>query len=125
VKLLIDILRLKSMMTDMNGCRETKAGSGAATATHGCLLVLEMQGSDGEVSVTKVLTAVVVTALVVVVLIGGSRAWASGRGDAAAERHGMMPVVVVTAEMPRLVMPTVEVHAVRMLAMSGSDLRVF
>jgi hypothetical protein len=36
----------------------------------------------------------------------------------------MMPEVVVTADMPRLVMPTVEVQAVRAVAMSGSDLRV-
>jgi hypothetical protein len=30
----------------------------------------------------------------------------------------MMPEVVSTAEMPRLVMPTVEVHAFRTVAMS-------
>jgi hypothetical protein len=35
-----------------------------------------------------------------------------------------MPEVVVTAEMPRLVMATVEVRAVRTVALSGSDLRV-
>jgi hypothetical protein len=34
-----------------------------------------------------------------------------------------MPEVTVTAEMPRLVMPTVEVQAVRTIAMSGSSLR--
>jgi hypothetical protein len=33
---------------------------------------------------------------------------------------GMMPEVVSTAEMPRLVMPTVEVHAFRTVAMSFS-----
>jgi hypothetical protein len=125
VKLFIDILRLKDMMTDMNGCRKTKAGSGVPTAIHGCLQVSGRQRTNGEVSVTKVLTAVVAAALVIVVLIGGARAWASGRDNSAADRQGMMPVVTVSAEMPRLVMPTVEVHAVRMVAMSGSDLRVY
>jgi hypothetical protein len=125
VKLFIDILRLKSMMTGMNGCRKTKAGSGAATAIHGCLQISGRQVTNREVSVTKVMAAVVAVALVMVVLVGGAIAGASGRDNAAADRHGMMPVVTVTAEMPRLVMPTVEVHAVRMVAMSGSDLRVF
>ena len=37
-----------------------------------------------------------------------------------ANRQGLMPEVVVTAEMPRLVMPTVEVHAFRTVAMSTS-----
>jgi hypothetical protein len=38
---------------------------------------------------------------------------------------GMMPEVVVTAEKPRLVMPTVEVRASRTVATSGSELRAF
>jgi hypothetical protein len=39
--------------------------------------------------------------------------------------QGMMPLVTVTAEMPRLVMPTVEVVAVRTVAMGPSDLRAY
>jgi hypothetical protein len=37
---------------------------------------------------------------------------------------GLMPEVVVTAEMPRLVVDTVEVRAVRTVALEGSALRV-
>ena len=101
--------------------------------------------ANREVCVTKVLTAVVAAALVMVALVGGAALAVEGRlgtrsvprpghdpkssadfGHVPASRaQGMMPEVVVTAEMPRLVMPTVEVHAVRMVAMSGSDLRVF
>ena len=47
------------------------------------------------------------------------------QGRHGANRQGLMPEVTVTAEMPRLVMPTVDVHAVRMVAVSRSDLRVY
>jgi hypothetical protein len=94
-------------------------------AIQGCLQVRGRQVTNREVSVTKVMTAVVTVAMLAVVLVGGAIAGANGRERATADRYGMMPVVTVTAEMPRLVMPTVEVHAVRTVAMSESDLRVF
>jgi hypothetical protein len=113
------------MMTDMNGCHQTKSGADMARAIQGCLQVRGRQVTNREVSVTKVMTAVVTAAMLAVVLVGGAIAGANGRGRATADRYGMMPVVAVTAEMPRLVMPTVEVHAIRTVAMSESDLRVY
>jgi hypothetical protein len=113
------------MMTDMNGCHQTKSDSDAAMANQRCLQVRGRQVTNREVFVTKLMAAVVAVALMAVVLVGGAIAGASGRDHAAADRNGMMPVVTVSAEMPRLVMPTVEVHAVRMVAMSGSDLHVY
>ena len=73
----------------------------------------------------KVLAAGMAVVLVMAVLVGvAALAGASGRGSATADRQGMMPEVVVTAEMPRLVMPTVVVRAVRTVAMSGPGLPV-
>jgi hypothetical protein len=111
------------MMTDMNGCRKTKADMVAATATQGCLEVSGRKGPNQEVSVRKVLATVIAVAVVGVVLVGGALAGANSRVSSA-DRQGMMPEVTVTAEMPRLVMPTVEVYAVRTMAMSGSNLLV-
>ena len=71
----------------------------------------------------KVLSAGMAVALVTVLVVGAALAGANGRANATAGRQGLMPEVTVTAEMPRLVMPTVEVQAVRTVAMSGSDLR--
>jgi hypothetical protein len=90
----------------------------------------------------KVLAAVMAVVLVTVLVVGAALAGASGRKPGlgrdpkpqegfghvprptTADRQGLMPEVVVTAEMPRLVMATVEVRAVRTVALSGSDLRV-
>lgn len=72
----------------------------------------------------KVVAAVVAAVVVGVVLVGGALAGSHGRASATTNRYGMMPVVTVTAEMPRLVMPTVEVRAFRTLAMSGSGFNV-
>ena len=54
--------------------------------------------------------------MVAAVLVGGAMAGVKNENA----RTGMMPEVVSTAEMPRLVMPTVEVHAFRTVAMSTS-----
>ncbi len=70
----------------------------------------------------KLMAAVMATVVAGVVLVGGALAGSQGR--ATADWQGMMPEVTVTAEMPRLVMPTVEVVAVRAVAMTGSDLHV-
>ena len=72
----------------------------------------------------KVLATVVAAALVTVLLAGVALVRADVRGNATANRQGMMPEVVVTAEMPRIVMPTVEVRAFRTLAMNGASLNV-
>jgi hypothetical protein len=148
VKLFIDILRLNSMMTDMNGFRKTKAEKVAATMDHAYLGLSGRQGPNQEVYVMKVLATGVVAVLVMVLVVGAALAvegllgWSeiaeggqspalgapqSGTVPAISDMsraQGMMPEVVVTADMPRLVMPTVEVQAVRAVAMSGSDLRV-
>ena len=72
----------------------------------------------------KMLSAGVAAVLVSVLLVGAALAGANDRGNATASRQGLMPVVTVTAEMPRLVMPTVEVRGFRTVALSGSGLRV-
>ena len=74
---------------------------------------------------TKVLSTVMAAAVVVALFVGAALTAASAQGRPGANRQGLMPEVVSTAEMPRLVMPTVEVHAVRMVAMSGSNLHVY
>ena len=53
------------------------------------------------------------------------RAERSGGLSPVFARAGMMPEVVATAEMPRLVMPTVEVHALRTMAMSCTARNVY
>ncbi len=68
---------------------------------------------------------ILAAAIVVVLFVGSALTAANLQGRREASRQGLMPEVTVTAEMPRLVMPTVEVHAVRMVAMSGSDLHIY
>jgi hypothetical protein len=111
------------MMTGMNGFRKTKADMVAVTTDHAYLGLSGRQRPNQEVSVKKVLATVIAAVVVGVVLVGGALAGANSRVSSA-DRQGMMPLVTVTADMPRLVMPTVEVQAVRAVAMSGSDLRV-
>jgi hypothetical protein len=84
-----------------------------------------------EVSVMKKLSTVMAAALVValfaVALVVGGRLGTRSElaGNSVMSRaQGLMPEVVVTAEMPRIVMPTVVVHAFRPVAMSGSGLNV-
>jgi len=79
---------------------------------------------------TKILTGLLAVAIVAAVAAGAMkmgaktgtvpRAERSGGLSPVFARAGMMPEVVSTAEMPRLVMPTVEVHAFRTVAMSTS-----
>ena len=64
---------------------------------------------------TKILTGLLAAVIVAAVMVGGAVA-----GAKTSARAGMMPEVVATAEMPRLVMPIVEVHAFRTVAMSFS-----
>ena len=70
----------------------------------------------------NVLVAVAAAALVTVLLAGVALAGANSRSRVAADGQGMMPEVVVKAEMPRLPMPVVEVVAFRTVAMTGSEL---
>ena len=72
----------------------------------------------------NVLAAVVAAALVTVLLAGVALVRANVRGNATASSQGMMPEVVVRAEAPRIVMPTVDVRAFRTLAMNGASLNV-
>jgi len=131
-----------------------KAADGVATAYNGRLEADAMQRPRLEVVVTKMLTAVMAVALVAAVLVGAKTGtvpraarWGQTRGADLAplsgpvpslglspvfagsagmsRAQGLMPEVVVKAEMPRLVMPTVEVRSFRTVAMSGSDLRAY
>jgi len=119
-------------MTGMNGCQMMKADMGAAKANQSCLVVSGRQRPNQEVSVKKVLATVIVAVVVGVVLVGGATAFGGRLGTRSelsdnsvmSRAQGMMPLVTVTAEKPRLVMPTVEVVAVRTVAMSGSGLNV-
>jgi hypothetical protein len=72
----------------------------------------------------KVLSAGMAMLAVAVLVVGVALAGANSRGNATATGQGLMPEVTATAEMPRLVMPTVEVRAVRTVAMGGLDLLV-
>lgn len=108
-------------MTDVNGCRTKKTDEGEATAYCGRLGAEVVQRPELEVAMMKILAA----AIVVVLFVGSALTAANLQGRREASRQGLMPEVTVTAEMPRLVMPTVEVHAVRMVAMSGSDLHIY
>lgn len=67
----------------------------------------------------KVLSVVIAAVLFVALLAGVTRAVANAR--AGAREQGMMPEVVVRAEMPRLVMPTVEVRAYRNRSVAMND----
>lgn len=72
------------------------------------------------------LTVGMAAVLAIVALVGvAALAGVNRQGSATADRQGMMPEVVVTAEMPRLVMPTVEVRAFRSVAMGASSLNVY
>ena len=71
---------------------------------------------------TTLMAAALVAALFVGATVAASDRARNGRND---YQKGILPEVVVRAEMPRLVMPTVEVQqALRTLAMSGSVLNV-
>jgi len=84
---------------------------------------------------TRILTGLLAVAIVAGVVVGVAMVGVK-MGDSPSERlrqtrrgtvpifSGMMPEVVVTTEMPRLVMPTVEVRAFRTLAMSASGYNV-
>jgi hypothetical protein len=82
---------------------------------------VEGQRSNVEVSAMKKLSAVMAVALVgALVVVTALSVTNNVRGRSDANRSGLMPEVVSTAEMPRLSMPTVVVHAFRTVAMSTS-----
>jgi hypothetical protein len=125
MKLFIDILRLKVMMTGMNGSQMAETSvAGAET----CLPGFARRRPDMEVAMKKILIGLMAVAIVAAVVV-----MAMKMGDSPSERSargtvpifsGMMPEVVSTAEMPRIVMPTVVVHAFRPVAMSASGYNV-
>ncbi len=74
----------------------------------------------------KALTVVMAAALVAALFVGTTAtAGKRAQGDRDANRQGVMPEVVIRAEMPRLVMPAVEVHAFRTVALSGTAGNVY
>ena len=93
-------------------------------ATHGSPDDYGASKTELEVVVTKTLSALVALALVAALFVGAGLTARSGQGNTVSNVQGLMPEVVVAAEMPRLEMPTIEVHGYRSVAMSGSDLRV-
>jgi len=101
-----------------------KADEDAATATEDSLRFREGKRPSQEVSVARVLGVVLVVALVAALFAGATLFSGERQMSRGASVQGLMPEVVVTGEMPRLTMPTVEVHGYRTVAMSGSDLRV-
>ena len=131
------------MMTGMNVGQMTKyTGSSVAVAAR-CLRRPEVLRADMEVAVKRMLEGLLAVALVAAVVVGlglaserlGARTVprtgrdpkpSVGFGHVPVSRDaGMMPEVVVTAEMPRLVMPTVEVSAFRTMAVSGTVSNVY
>jgi hypothetical protein len=116
LKLFLDILRLKVMMTGMSMSQMTKSTGSSMAATGTCLRGFAGLRLDMEVAMKKVLIGLMAVAIVAAVVAGGALASARTSAD-----MGMMPEVVSTAEMPRLVMATVEVHAYQAVAMSVSD----
>jgi hypothetical protein len=127
-------------MAVVNRCRTAKsAGCGIPYGVR--LEAGVRQRPTKEVVMEKVLGGVMAVAMLAAFAVAGAMA-----GDRLGTRHrlvvnwpqrplsdsavisrgaGMMPEVVVTAEKPRLVMPTVEVRAGRTMAMSGPELRIF
>jgi hypothetical protein len=103
------------MMTGMNGSQKMTHTDFGVVASGRCLTGFAGHRSDMEVVMTKILTGMLAVAIVAAVVVGGSMT-----GAKTFAHSGMMPEVVSTAEMPRLVMPTVEVHAFRTVAMSTS-----
>ena len=81
---------------------------------------------------STVMAAALVAVLFVAALVVGGRARLGHDPKSSADfghvpmsrAQGLMPEVVVTAERPTLVMPTVEVRAYRSVAMSGSGSNV-
>lgn len=74
----------------------------------------------------KALTVVVAVALVAALFFGAAETAKYRTQDGrSGYQQGIMPEVVVKAEMPRLVMPTVEVHAFRTVAASRTAANVF
>ena len=80
----------------------------------------------------NVLGAGMAVVLVTVLVVGAALALGGGLGTRSelgsnsvmSRAQGVMPEVVGTAEMPRLLMPVVEVVAFRTVAMTGSGLNV-
>ncbi len=115
MKLFLDIQRLKVKMTGMSEQRSLNAGSHRAVALEACLISAMGLKAKLEVLMSKTLTVVMAAALVAALFVGAT---ANGRAQAGRSEYqqGTMPEVVVKAEMPRLVMPTVEVYAFRAVA---------
>jgi hypothetical protein len=120
------------MMAGMSEYPDRKTGDQMAAVEHECLVVRKDERPNVEVAMRKTLSVVVAAAVAVAMLVGaalavegrlGTRSELAGNSVMSRARE-LMPEVVVNAEMPRLVMPTVEVRAFRTLAMSGSGFNV-
>lgn len=124
MKLFIDILRLKVMMTGMSESRTMKAEAISLAATSPYLHGKVCQRPSKEETMMKVMSVVIAAALLAALLAGVTRVVANAR--VAAREQGMMPEVVVRAETPRLVMHTVEVRAYgnRSVAMNDSGVNI-
>jgi hypothetical protein len=118
-------MHLRDMMIDMKMQRNPDAISHAAVAPRACLISAMGLKANLEVLMSKTLTVVMAAALVAALFVGATVTAKDGvqvgRSD---YQQGIMPEVVVKAEMPRLVMPTVQARAFRTLAMTGSGFNV-
>jgi hypothetical protein len=110
------------MMIGMSEYPNHNAGGPRAAARESCLNSARGLMSSLEVLMNKALTVVVAVALVAVLFVGAAATAKYRTQDGrSGYQQGIMPEVVVKAEMPRLVMPTVQVRAFRTLAMTGSS----
>jgi hypothetical protein len=122
-------------MTGMSELRDSEPSRGRKGSA-GVVGLLEGQrpnmGGSAMKKLSTVMAAVVVAALFVVTMVRASAVGLGhdpkpsvGLGHVPASRaQGLMPEVVVTAEMPRIVMPTVVVYGYRHVAMNARVLNV-
>ena len=113
-------------MTGMSEYSNLEASSRKVAAPEACLISARGPKSSLEVLMNKTLTVVSAAALVAALSVGATVArndrMRAGRNE---YQHGIMPEVVVKADVPRLVMPTVEVHAYRTVAANRTAGNVF
>jgi len=118
-------------MTGMSVSQVTESTGSGAAVTGLCLGNSVGLRYDMEVAMKNVLTGLLAVAVVAAVVVGGAFAAEGRLGTRSVQgqvpsspAQGLMPEVVSTAEMPRLVMPTVEVRAFQTVAMSEQSLLV-
>ncbi len=123
MQLLLDIVHLRVMIRYMSDRTNPNAAVEACGSVPGSR---RSKTEYSEVNVKKILSMVMAGVLVAVLFVGAILSAAAGatRSKGGLNRQGLMPEVVVRAEKPRLVMPCVEVQALRAMAMTSSSFNV-